>query len=145
VTDEPPVAPQDTITYPSQRRSYTAHGSKTATAKGAVLKQEELMTEIYVGGLPYGMTESQLRRLFTRHGKVESVRVIMDWFTGKPRGFAFVEMSSSEEAMAAISALNRFHMDGGCLTVNEVEPRGGRPRRRESAPSASNPLHHPQA
>ena len=94
------------------------------------------MTEIYVGGLPYAMTESRLTSLFAPYGRVESTRVITDWFTGKPLGFGFVEMSTSEEAAAAISALNGFQMDGYCLTVNEVEPRSGR-RRRTTEPVAA--------
>jgi RNA recognition motif-containing protein len=79
-------------------------------------------SKIYVGGLPFAATESQLTTLFAAHGTVESARVISDKFTGQSRGFGFVEMSTSEEAQAAISALNGTQMDGRSLTVNEAKP-----------------------
>jgi RNA recognition motif-containing protein len=79
-------------------------------------------SKIYVGGLPYSATESQLNDLFAVHGAVESARVITDKFTGQSRGFGFVEMSSAEEAKAAITALNGTQMDGRTLTVNEAKP-----------------------
>lgn len=79
-------------------------------------------SKLYVGGLPYSATESQLTTLFATHGTVDSARVITDKFTGQSRGFGFVEMSSSEEAQAAISALNGTQMDGRSLTVNEAKP-----------------------
>lgn len=79
-------------------------------------------SKIYVGGLPYSATESQLTTLFATHGTVDSARVITDKFTGQSRGFGFVEMSTSEEAQAAISALNGSQMDGRSLTVNEAKP-----------------------
>ena len=79
-------------------------------------------SKIYVGGLPYAATEAQLTTLFASHGTVESARVITDKFTGQSRGFGFVEMATSEEAQAAISALNGSQMDGRSLTVNEAKP-----------------------
>jgi RNA recognition motif-containing protein len=79
-------------------------------------------SKIYVGGLPYSATESQLNDLFAAHGTVESARVITDKFTGQSRGFGFVEMSTAEEAKAAIAALNATQMDGRTLTVNEAKP-----------------------
>lgn len=79
-------------------------------------------TKIYVGGLPYSATESQLNDLFAPHGAVESARVITDKFTGQSRGFGFVEMSTGEEAQKAIAALNGTQMDGRTLTVNEAKP-----------------------
>ena len=85
-------------------------------------------SKLYVGGLPYSATESQLTSLFAEHGTVESARVIADKFTGQSRGFGFVEMSTAEEAKAAITALNGSQMDGRSLTVNEakpMEPRSG--------------------
>ena len=85
-------------------------------------------SKLYVGGLPYSATESQLTGLFAEHGTVESARVIADKFTGQSRGFGFVEMSTAEEAKAAITALNGSQMDGRSLTVNEakpMEPRSG--------------------
>ncbi|HKY73202.1 MAG TPA: RNA-binding protein [Nitrospira sp.] len=87
-------------------------------------------SKLYVGGLPYAATEAQLTTLFAAHGTVESARVIADKFTGQSRGFGFVEMSTPEEAQAAITALNGSQMDGRSLTVNEAKPQeprsGGR-------------------
>jgi RNA recognition motif-containing protein len=83
-------------------------------------------SKLYVGGLPYAATESQLTTLFSAHGTVESARVIADKFTGQSRGFGFVEMSTPEEAQAAISALNGSQMDGRSLTVNEAKPQESR-------------------
>ncbi len=83
-------------------------------------------SKLYVGGLPYATTESQLNDLFGSHGTVESTRVITDKFTGQSRGFGFVEMSSSEEANAAIAALNGTQLDGRTLTVNEAKPQEAR-------------------
>jgi RNA recognition motif-containing protein len=80
-------------------------------------------SKLYVGGLPYSATESQLNTLFATHGTVESANVIADKFTGQSRGFGFVEMSTIEEAQAAITALNGSQMDGRSLTVNEAKPR----------------------
>ena len=79
-------------------------------------------SKIYVGGLPYSATESELSDLFAQHGTVESVNVITDKFTGQSRGFGFVEMATKEEAEAAISALNSTEMGGRTLTVNEARP-----------------------
>ncbi len=83
-------------------------------------------SKLYVGGLPYAATESQLSTLFSAHGTVESARVITDKFTGQSRGFGFVEMSSAEEANSAIVALNGSQMDGRQLTVNEAKPQESR-------------------
>lgn len=79
-------------------------------------------SKIYVGGLPYSATESELSDLFSQHGTVESVNVITDKFTGQSRGFGFVEMAAKEEAEAAIAALNGTEMGGRTLTVNEARP-----------------------
>ncbi len=79
-------------------------------------------SKLYVGGLPYATTESQLNDLFGSHGTVASTRVITDKLTGQSRGFGFVEMSSAEEANAAIAALNGTQLDGRTLTVYEAKP-----------------------
>jgi len=86
------------------------------------------MTTIYVGNLPFSATEEEVRSLFETHGKVESVKIINDRETGRPRGFAFVEMSSTE-AQNAIAKTNGFNMGGRPLRVNEAQerPRGPRP------------------
>jgi cold-inducible RNA-binding protein len=85
--------------------------------------------KLYVGNLSYDTTESDLRHLFEPHGTVESAQIIMDRETGRSKGFAFVEMSTDQEAQAAISALNGHDAGGRKLTVNEARPRedrGGR-------------------
>ncbi len=79
-------------------------------------------SKLYVGGLPYSATESELNTLFAEHGTVESARIVADKFTGQSRGFGFVEMSTAEEAKAAITALNGSQMGGRALTVNEAKP-----------------------
>lgn len=79
-------------------------------------------SKLYVGGLPYAATETELTTLFSAHGTVESARVIADKLTGRSRGFGFVEMSTPAEAQAAITALNGSSMDGRTLTVNEAKP-----------------------
>jgi RNA recognition motif-containing protein len=78
--------------------------------------------KLYVGGLPYSVTEGQLQEIFTAHGTVESAKVIADKFTGQSRGFGFVEMSSGGEAQKAIQALNGTELGGRTLTVNEAKP-----------------------
>jgi cold-inducible RNA-binding protein len=84
--------------------------------------------KIYVGNMSYDTTESALRELFATHGEVVSVSVITDRETGRPRGFAFVEMASDAGANAAIAALDGHSLDGRTLRVNEARPpaaRGG--------------------
>ena len=83
-------------------------------------------SKIYVGGLPYSVTEQDLAEIFAAHGTVESARVITDKFTGQSRGFGFVEMSSAAEAQNAISSLNNSQMNGRTLIVNEAKPQEGR-------------------
>ena len=79
-------------------------------------------SKLYVGGLPYSVTEGRLQELFSAHGTVESASVISDKFTGQSRGFGFVEMSSSNEAQSAIQSLNGTQFEGRSLTVNEAKP-----------------------
>ena len=79
-------------------------------------------TKLYVGGLPYSVTDGRLSEIFSAHGTVESARVIADKFTGQSRGFGFVEMSSGSEAQSAIASLNGTDLDGRTLTVNEAKP-----------------------
>jgi RNA recognition motif-containing protein len=85
------------------------------------------MTTLYVGNLPFCATEADIKALFERHGKVDSVKLINDRQTGKPRGFCFVDMAPNE-AQAAIQALNGFQMSGRPLRVNEAQERPQRPR-----------------
>ena len=78
---------------------------------------------LYVGNLPYETGENDLQDLFAQAGTVESVKVMRDMATGRARGFAFVEMSTDEEATKAISQLNDYQMGGRGLTVNEARPK----------------------
>ena len=78
---------------------------------------------IYAGNLSYGMTEDDLRRLFEEYGEVNSVAIIRNKISGESRGFGFVEMSSRDEAMKAITELNESEYDGRTLNINEAKPR----------------------
>src|ERR1700758_3258805 len=86
--------------------------------------------KLYVGNLSYGVTDSDLVKMFEPHGTVQSAQVIMDRDTGRSKGFGFVEMGSDQEAQAAIAALNGKEVEGRALTVNEARPKpeggGGR-------------------
>lgn len=82
------------------------------------------MTKIYVGNLPFSANEGELRQLFEQHGTVESVALINDRETGRPRGFGFVEMPRADAARA-IQALNGKDMGGRPLRVNEAQERTG--------------------
>jgi RNA recognition motif-containing protein len=84
-----------------------------------------LSKKLYVGNLPFSATEDDLRALFENHGSVGSVNVITDRETGRPRGFAFVEMDDAGAADAAIRALDGSEMGGRSLRVNEAQDRRG--------------------
>jgi len=86
-------------------------------------EDRELSKKIYVGNLPFSTTESELRSLFERHGQVTSVNVIMDRETGRPRGFAFVEMEDANSAATAIRSLDGSQLDGRSIRVNEAQDR----------------------
>ena len=79
--------------------------------------------KLYVGNLPYQTGETELQELFARAGAVDTVRVMRDMATGRARGFAFVEMSTDEEAQRAITELNAYQIGGRGLTVNEARPK----------------------
>jgi len=79
--------------------------------------------KLYVGNLGYGICNSDLEQLFAAHGTVRSAEVITDRTTGQSKGFGFVEMSSEQEAKAAIAALNGKDMGGRAVTVNEARPK----------------------
>src|SRR5215831_16734665 len=78
---------------------------------------------LYVGNLPYSTGETELQDLFSKAGKVESVRVMRDAATGRARRFAFVEMSTDDEAQKAASEFNQYQLGGRALTVNEARPK----------------------
>ena len=82
------------------------------------------MTKIYVGNLPFSADETQVRQMFEAHGTVESVALINDRETGRPRGFGFVEMPRAD-AQRAIQSLNGKEMGGRPLRVNEAQERQG--------------------
>jgi RNA recognition motif-containing protein len=88
------------------------------------------MTTLYVGNLPFSATESELRSLFEQHGNVDSVKLVNDRETGRPRGFGFVDMPDAD-AQKAIQHVNGYEMNGRALRVNEARerapraPRGG--------------------
>lgn len=84
---------------------------------------------IYVGNMPYSMTEADLNSAFSAHGSVSSARLVMDRDSGRAKGFGFVEMNDANEARAAIEALNGTSHDGRELVVNEARPREERPNR----------------
>ena len=86
------------------------------------------MTNIYVGNLAWSATEDDVRGAFEEFGDVSAVHVIMDRETGRPRGFAFVEMPDKQGAEDAIEALNGQDIAGRAVTVNEARPREERPR-----------------
>ena len=79
--------------------------------------------KLYVGNLSFNSTESDINEAFGAHGTVTSVNVIMDRDTGRPRGFAFVEMSNDQEAQSAVQALDGQDLDGRSLKVNIAKPR----------------------
>ena len=78
---------------------------------------------IYVGNLSYDTTAEQLRTAFSAYGEIDSVRMVTDRDTGRPKGFGFVEMSNNAQAQAAIDGLNGKELDGRQIKVNEARPR----------------------
>lgn len=84
---------------------------------------------IYVGNLPYSVTETDLRQTFSEFGEVSSVSLINDKFTGESKGFGFIEMANNTHADAAIKGLNGRDMKGRNITVNQAKPKADRPSR----------------
>lgn len=89
--------------------------------------------KLFVGNLPFSATDADLQSMFSQVGEVESANVIMDKFTGRSRGFGFVEMTNMDEGQAAVERFNGYEMQGRPLTVNQAKPQepraggGGRP------------------
>ena len=83
---------------------------------------------IYVGNLSFDATEEDVRKVFEPFGKVESAKIVQDKYSGRSRGFGFVEMPSEDEAKAAINDLNGKEVKGRALSVNEARPRSEKPR-----------------
>lgn len=82
-----------------------------------------MSTKIYVGNLPYSVTDSILESNFSEFGRVSSAKVMMDRETGRSKGFGFVEMATAEVAQAAISSLHGMSVDGRSIVVNLARPR----------------------
>ena len=87
------------------------------------------MTNIYVGNLSFRATEAELREAFSRYGEVSKVSIVVDRETGRSRGFGFVEMSNTQEAMDAIQALNQSTLGDRTISCNEARERESRPPR----------------
>ena len=85
--------------------------------------------DIYVGNLPYKMTDGELQDIFAPYGQVAAARVVTDRMTGRSKGFGFVEMPNAEEANAAIAAVNGRELDGRAMRVNESQPKPREERR----------------
>ncbi len=83
--------------------------------------------KLFVGNVPYNITEDELKSAFSEAGDVASVAIITDKMTGRPRGFVFVEMATEEGAQKAIEMMNGKEIDGRALNVNEAKPREDRP------------------
>lgn len=81
---------------------------------------------LYVGGLPYSVTDNQLSDVFTPFGAVVSANVVTDKISGRSRGFGFVEMENDDDAQKAIDSLNGSQLEGRALTVNEARPKAPR-------------------
>ena len=86
---------------------------------------------IYVGNLAYSVTENDLRNAFAEFGQVDSASIINDKFSGRSKGFGFVDMPNGSEAREAIEAMNEKELNGRTVKVNEAKPREERPARRD--------------
>lgn len=84
---------------------------------------------IYIGNLPYNISENELRDLFATHGEVSGANIIIDRDSGRSKGFGFVEMPNKDQAESAINALNDSDVGGRNVRVNEARPRPPRDRR----------------
>jgi RNA recognition motif-containing protein len=91
----------------------------------------EIIMNIYIGNLPYSVTEDDLRNAFNEFGQVDSANIIIDKFSGRSKGFGFVEMPNDEEAERAIDSLNDTDLNGRTIKVNQARPREERPARRD--------------
>lgn len=89
-------------------------------------KDSNMSSKIYVGNLPYSVTDASLKSNFAEFGGVSSAKVMMDRDTGQSKGFGFVEMASAEHAQAAITALHGMSVDGRTIVVNSARPREDR-------------------
>lgn len=90
--------------------------------------KKEMAKNLFIGNLPYSATEEQLKEFFSQAGNVESARIVMDKFTGRSRGFGFVEYSTEEEAQNAIATLHGKDLAGRAVTVTEARPKAEKPQ-----------------
>lgn len=95
-----------------------------SSASDALSIISRLAKRLYVGGLPYETTDDELKELFSGAGTVDSAKVVTDKFSGRSRGFGFVEMSNDDEAMKAIESMNGKQVGERTITVNEAKPMG---------------------
>jgi hypothetical protein len=121
------------------RKAYVASGQGTlsssrTSARGESLRRSQTdstqvqregvaMKNVYVGNFSFSTTEADLRAVFERYGAIQNVNLVHDQYTGKPRGFAFIEMADDAEAAAAITAVNGSDFGGRALVVNEARPK----------------------
>ena len=89
-----------------------------------------MSNKIYVGNLNYDTTEDDLKALFATHGEVNSASIITDRYTGRSRGFGFIEMATDEQAATAITELNNHELDGRQLRVNQAQDKPRRDNQR---------------
>ncbi len=82
-----------------------------------------MQNKLFVGGIPWSAPDQELQELFAPHGEVLSAKIVMDKFTGKSRGFGFVEMATEEQAQAAVAALHESDMGGRTIAVNVARPK----------------------
>ena len=82
---------------------------------------------IYVGNLPYDVTETDLREIFSQFGEISQINLITDKFSGQSKGFGFVEMEDNSQADAAIKGLNESNLKGRNIKVNQAKPKSDRP------------------
>ena len=110
------------------RSDIISNGREIEDKKRAKGSGKGYRMKIYVGNMPYAMTEEELRSVFEAYGTVTSASLALDRETRRPRGFGFVEMPENAEANAAVSALNGSEQGGRKLVVNEARPKEDRPR-----------------
>ena len=94
-----------------------------------LIRKKQMAKKLYVGGLSYSTTDDGLKEAFAPFGAIESAVVITDRDSGRSKGFGFVEMTTDEEAAAAIEGLNGKELDGRTITVNEARPKEEKPNR----------------
>lgn len=98
-----------------------------------------MVRKLYVGNLPFSVSENQLKELFTQFGTVESVKIVTDAYSGRSKGFGFVEMTTEQEASAAAQNLNGAELEGRSIKVDLARPKESRPRDSRGGGSSGGP------